>query len=378
MQCPNCHHEALKLDRFCRECGSLQGESRTVTTLAASVAHYTGLYEKLDPEEVRRIMDGCFKILIEEIHIHEGAITLFTGDGVMALFGAPGVNENHAQMACHAALAVYGDQVQKDTGIHFQMRIGINSGAAVIIAIGDDLRTDYTAMGETGEAGVGKSRLLLEMRNRLPENEHTVLEGKCPQYGGTVLYKPILDILKSLFEIKDNDREDILKEKIRDKISGWGKGLGHALPAVQDLLLISKESGKEAFSRSRFPCQKHRGFGGSDLTHTEDDVLQGITAADNAGQPVIPGPPIASRDVLYSSCDDIRCKIRIQEGIFPEGLGQFLFPLEEGGTVLRLRAKIPHFQFSDLLFMGRDVGFEPPWTFLKVRSFYLFVVNHDA
>jgi len=53
------------------------------------VANYTSISEKLDPEEIHQIMDGCFKILLDEIHKYEGTINQFTGDGVMALFGAP-------------------------------------------------------------------------------------------------------------------------------------------------------------------------------------------------------------------------------------------------------------------------------------------------
>ena len=60
-----------------------------MTVLFADVANYTSMAEKLDPEEVHQIMDGCFKILMDEIHRYEGAINQFTGDGVMALFGAP-------------------------------------------------------------------------------------------------------------------------------------------------------------------------------------------------------------------------------------------------------------------------------------------------
>ena len=62
--------------------------------------------EKLDPEEVHQIMDGAFKILMDEIHKYEGTINQFTGDGVMALFGAPVAHEDHAQRACYAALSI--------------------------------------------------------------------------------------------------------------------------------------------------------------------------------------------------------------------------------------------------------------------------------
>jgi class 3 adenylate cyclase len=111
--------------------------------------------ERLDPEEVHQIMDGCFKILMDEIHKYEGTINQFTGDGIMALFGAPVAHEDHAQRACYAALSMqkaigsYGEKIEKDFGIDFKMRIGLNSGPVIVGSIGDDLRMDYTAVGNT-------------------------------------------------------------------------------------------------------------------------------------------------------------------------------------------------------------------------------------
>jgi class 3 adenylate cyclase len=126
-----------------------------VTVLFADVADYTSLSEKLEPESVHQIMDGCFKILIEQIHNHEGTINQFTGDGIMALFGAPVAHEEHAQKACYAALSIqeslqeYKKLLNDKFGLDFNMRIGINSGPVVVGSIGDDLRMDYTAVGDT-------------------------------------------------------------------------------------------------------------------------------------------------------------------------------------------------------------------------------------
>jgi predicted ATPase len=100
-------------------------------------------------------MDGCFKILMDEIHKYDGTINQFTGDGVMALFGAPVALENHAQKACYASLAIqnatqeYSKMIKQDYGVDFKMRVGLNSGPVIVGAIGDDLRMDYTAVGDT-------------------------------------------------------------------------------------------------------------------------------------------------------------------------------------------------------------------------------------
>ena len=187
--CPNCGVKIPFDRKFCGECGhdlmkpketpsidynqpqsytpkhladkilttrsSIEGERKLVTVLFADVANYTSISEKLDPEDVHQIMDGTFKILMDEIHRYEGTINQFTGDGAMALFGAPVAHEDHAQRACYTALSVqiaigeYGEKIKKDTGVDFTMRIGINSGPVIVGSIGDDLRMDYTAVGDS-------------------------------------------------------------------------------------------------------------------------------------------------------------------------------------------------------------------------------------
>ena len=134
---------------------SIEGERKIVTVLFGDVASYTSMSEKLDPEEVHQIMDGCFKIAMDAIHKYEGTIDKFTGDGVMALFGAPIAHENHAQRACYSALAIqqaladYGEKIQRECGIDFKMRVGLNSGPVIVGSVGNDLRMDYTAIGDT-------------------------------------------------------------------------------------------------------------------------------------------------------------------------------------------------------------------------------------
>jgi class 3 adenylate cyclase len=152
---PKSYTPKFLADKILTTRSSIEGERKLVTVLFADVANYTAMSEKLDPEEVHQIMDGCFKILMDEIHKYEGTITQFTGDGVMALFGAPVAHEDHAQRACYAALSIqkavkeYGQEVKSLYGQNFKMRVGLNSGQVVVASIGDDLRMDYTAIGDT-------------------------------------------------------------------------------------------------------------------------------------------------------------------------------------------------------------------------------------
>lgn len=330
---------------------AIKGERKLLTVLFADVANYTSMSEKLDPEQVHEIMDGCFKILLDEIHKHEGTINQFAGDGVMALFGAPVAHEDHAQRACHAAFSIqkgvdqYGGKVKGDYGIEFKLRLGINSGPVIVGAIGDDLRMDYTAVGDTtnlaarmeslarpgtilisintrrlvkdyfalkalgevpvkgkekpqkvfeligaggaatrieataakgltrfvgrknsmaalmdayekvkngtgqvvgvvGEAGVGKSRLLLEFRKGLHRDEVGYLEGRCIHFGSAMPYLPILDILKSYFGITEAQSETAARKRVREKILNLDETLQGILSPIFDLLSLKVQDEK--------------------------------------------------------------------------------------------------------------------------------------
>ena len=83
---------------------ALEGERKQVTVLFADVKGSMELAEQVDPEEWHRIMDRFFAILSDGVHRFEGTVNQYTGDGIMALFGAPIAHEDHAQRACYAAL----------------------------------------------------------------------------------------------------------------------------------------------------------------------------------------------------------------------------------------------------------------------------------
>jgi class 3 adenylate cyclase len=134
---------------------AIEGERKQVTVCFIDVKESMHLAARVDPEEWHRIMDRFFAILADGIHRFEGTINQFTGDGVMALFGAPIAHEDHAQRACHAALQLreqvrlYAQELKRSRGLTFAVRMGLNSGEVIVGAIGDDLRMDYTAQGHT-------------------------------------------------------------------------------------------------------------------------------------------------------------------------------------------------------------------------------------
>jgi class 3 adenylate cyclase len=134
---------------------ALEGERKQVTVLFADVKGSMHLAEQVDPEEWHKVMDRFFAILSDGIHRFEGTVNQYTGDGIMALFGAPIAHEDHAQRACYAALHLqdelrrYADELRLEHGLNFSVRMGLNSGEVVVGKIGDDLRMDYTAQGHT-------------------------------------------------------------------------------------------------------------------------------------------------------------------------------------------------------------------------------------
>jgi class 3 adenylate cyclase len=135
--------------------GALEGERKLVTVLFSDIQGSMHLSEQVGPEDWHLIMDRFFTIMTAGVHRFDGTINQYTGDGVMALFGAPIAHEDHAQRACLAALYLqdelrsYANEVRIKHELPIAVRIGLNTGDVVVGRIGDDLRMDYTAQGHT-------------------------------------------------------------------------------------------------------------------------------------------------------------------------------------------------------------------------------------
>jgi len=151
--------------------------------LFADVKGSMELAEQVDPEAWHAILDDFFQILAAGIHRFEGTINQYTGDGIMALFGAPIAHEDHAQRACYAALHLRGelrrhaDQMRVKRGLNFGVRIGLNSGEVVVAKIGDDLRMDYTAQGQTVGLAARMEQLAESGCVYITEHTNKLIEG---------------------------------------------------------------------------------------------------------------------------------------------------------------------------------------------------------
>ncbi len=154
-----------------------EAERKQVTVLFADVSGSMDLAEQEDPEEWRAIMQRFFTLLAATVTRLEGTVDKFTGDGIMAIFGAPVAHEDHAQRACYAALqmlddvAEYAGELRRAKGLNFSTRIGINSGEVVAGEIGGGGGSAYTAIGHT--VGLAQRMETLAEPGKAYLTEHT-------------------------------------------------------------------------------------------------------------------------------------------------------------------------------------------------------------
>jgi len=331
--------------------GKIEGERKQVTVLFCDMEGFTTLSERLGPEEAYSIMDQVYEILIHKVHDYEGTVNEMTGDGIMALFGAPIALEDAPQRAVRSAMAIHREMArlserikQEREGIPpLKMRIGIHTGPVVVGTLGNDLRVEFKAVGNTvnlasrmeglampgttyvteetfglteglfrfealgeldvkgkegavktyrviapstqrtrfdvsaehgltpfvgrerelellldglerskasrgqafsivSEAGVGKSRLLYELRKAVANEDVTFLEGKCLSYSRGVAYHPVIDILKANFDIREGDGDFEIREKVKRGLNILGADEASTLPYLLELFAV-KDSG---------------------------------------------------------------------------------------------------------------------------------------
>jgi class 3 adenylate cyclase len=132
----------------------LAGERKMVTALFADVVGSTALAEGMDAEDWTLIMNRAFDRISPAIYRYEGTIARLMGDAILAFFGAPVAHEDDPVRAVRAALDLleavreFAVEAQRDYGIEFQMRVGLNTGQVVVGEVGSDRKYEYTAMGD--------------------------------------------------------------------------------------------------------------------------------------------------------------------------------------------------------------------------------------
>lgn len=134
---------------------TIAGERKLVTVLFCDLVGSTALAERMDPEEYRDLLDQYLELAFHEIYRFEGIVNQLAGDGLMALFGAPIAHEDAPYRAVRAAceiqlaLTEFNRALRARRGFELMARIGINTGPVVVGTVGNDLKMDYTAIGDT-------------------------------------------------------------------------------------------------------------------------------------------------------------------------------------------------------------------------------------
>jgi DNA-binding SARP family transcriptional activator/tetratricopeptide (TPR) repeat protein len=139
-------------------------ERKHVTVMFADMNASTELLAGRDPEDARTISDPVLERMMEAVRRYEGTVNQVTGDGIVALFGAPLAHEDHAVRACYAALSMqalvqqYAEDAGGPGGADVRIRVGLASGEVVVRAIERYPHPDYTAVGETMTLAAGLKR----------------------------------------------------------------------------------------------------------------------------------------------------------------------------------------------------------------------------
>jgi class 3 adenylate cyclase/tetratricopeptide (TPR) repeat protein len=183
--CTECGHAVSETARFCERCGAalrpgvqplrapdhlaqriagqrsaIEGERKQVTVMFTDIVRSMELTRSLETERWGVVLDSFLAIACGAIHKFEGTVNQFTGDGLMAVFGAPIAHEDHARRACLATLELqrrlkpFAAEVAGQDGVEFRIRCGLNSGEVIVGEIGDDLHMDFAPIGNT--SGMGK------------------------------------------------------------------------------------------------------------------------------------------------------------------------------------------------------------------------------
>jgi len=371
-------------DKILSQRDRIEGERKQVTVMFCDMEGFTSITERLGPEEAYSVMDQVYEILIHKVHDYEGTVNEMTGDGIMALFGAPIALEDAPQRAIRSAHAIHREMVrftekmnQERPGSYpLRMRIGIHTGPVVVGTLGNNLRVEFKAVGDTvnlasrmeglaesgttyvtretfelteglfrfealgekevkgkeepvkiyrviapstlrtrfdvnaergltpfvgrerefellldgferakdgrgqafsvmAEAGIGKSRLLYEFRKAIANEEVTFLEGKCLSYSKSVAYHPIIDVLKSNFDVREEDEDSEITEKLKRGLKILEADEASTLPYLLELFSV-KDSVIDKIPMS--PEEKKAGI---------IETVKGITVRGSEIRPLI-------------------------------------------------------------------------------------------
>ncbi|MBI4800613.1 MAG: adenylate/guanylate cyclase domain-containing protein [Desulfarculus sp.] len=177
------------IERVLREPGGLKlgGEKKVLTVLASDIRGFTSISEKLAPEQLAHLLNTYMDEMTGEVLEQDGLLDKYIGDAVMAVYGAPAPQADHAARACRTALGMTRraealSRSWQDQGLPpLRIGIGINSGPMVVGNMGSHRRFDYTVIGDN-------------------VNTAFRVEGQCKVYGvGIIVCQPTRDLCQDQF-----------------------------------------------------------------------------------------------------------------------------------------------------------------------------------
>ncbi len=352
-RCANCSADNAADARFCNQCGSSltasvpanytpqhlrdgalssaaaqQGERKRVTVLFADIKGSTRLAQQAGAERWHQVLNRFFGILGGAVHRYEGTVNQYTGDGIMALFGAPRALEDHASRAAFAALEMqsavrqFADELRLREGLNLSMRVGLNSGEVVIGQIGDDLRSDYTAQGPTVNLAARMEHICEPGRIYLTRSTASLIDGyfRLRELGAAEVAG--LDAPVEVFEL---EAEGGLRTRLDRSLARSGSPFIGREAETSQLLA--------ALERVRSGCGQavevigQAGIGKSRLCH------EFCSACDRERIPVhrATGVPYAAKVPLFAVRTLLRSRLRVPERANPEEARRWI----AGSMVLR-------------------------------------------
>ena len=288
--CRRCGSEPRAGARFCDACGSpiigveTQSEHKQVTVLFADVQRSMDLAAALGPERLSEVMGELFNRCGSVTQRYGGTVQQFTGDGIMALFGAPISLEDHAIRACVAALEIQkeavtlADEMKRRDGMEIALRVGLNSGDVVFGQIGSGSES-YTAFGThvgmaqrmesvapAGGVMISESTVRLVEHIAVLDDPSLVNIKNAPEpvyarrLRGMLASRTAIGRRESTLVGRDDEMDSITRI-LHNGLEGQGSVVGVVGPAgigksrfCRELLRIAQSSGMATFCTS---CESH-------------------------------------------------------------------------------------------------------------------------
>ncbi|MBI4688771.1 MAG: FHA domain-containing protein [Nitrospirae bacterium] len=171
------YHSPQVVEEIIKGKGDCDVNERTITVLFTDIKDFTQLSEKLGPMGTAKLLNEYFDIITDAVFKYKGSIDKFIGDAAMAIFGAPFRDRDFTEMAVRAA--IYIQKAIKELN-KFEIRIGINTGPAVIGNIGSTKRVEYTAIGDTVNIAARLEKMAVPGKIYIGETTHEQIKGIFP------------------------------------------------------------------------------------------------------------------------------------------------------------------------------------------------------